>query len=336
MVQLTDCNKLCVFFLSVLGLWPYGSKRLRLFKNIFIGVNVWLYILVQVLAFITMEMTLYRVLRNLTLMTISMGSFVKYYTIWYQANTVKGFIDRIQFDWQTNNDVILQIMQKHNYLGKQLSTFFTSCVFSTVVIMTTYHISPIILDKIAPLNESRPIQLPVDAETFFDKEKHAITTTITYYFWIAILAIIYIGTESLTIMICLHAASLFEVTSYYFQRAVSIEVTDTCIPRKCTNNKNMSHLIKSMIMHQETIQFCSVCSSHFKITYSPMIILGVTSLSINVFFLSQSAIHSANFGEAIFYLLLVIGVIQYMFLINLAIQYVMDSAANISTTMYMS
>ncbi|XP_076385446.1 uncharacterized protein LOC143264047 [Megachile rotundata] len=70
-----------------------------------------------------------------------------------------------------------------------------------------------------------------------------------------IIGVIYIGTESLTIMICLHAASLFEVTSYYFHTAVSIEITDSHISRKCTNDKNMSHLIKSIIMQQETIQY---------------------------------------------------------------------------------
>ncbi|XP_076385711.1 uncharacterized protein LOC143264095 [Megachile rotundata] len=43
--------------------------------------------------------------------------------------------------------------------------------------------------------------------------------------------------------------------TYHFQAAISIEVTDICIPRKYTNDKAMSYLIKSVIMHEETIQY---------------------------------------------------------------------------------
>ncbi|XP_076386088.1 uncharacterized protein LOC143264148 [Megachile rotundata] len=188
-------------------------------------------------------------------MTISMGSLVKYHAIWYQANIVKGFIDRIKFHWQTNNDVVLQIMQKYNSLGKQLSILFASFTYPVGAIMLLYHFSPIILDKIAPLNESRPIKSPTDAELFFDKERHPIPAIIVYYLWTVVFAVTYIGTESLTIMICLHTASLFEVTSYHFQAAIFIEVTNTCIPRKHTNNKNISYLIKTVIMHEEVIRY---------------------------------------------------------------------------------
>ncbi|XP_076386135.1 uncharacterized protein LOC143264163 [Megachile rotundata] len=336
MVELNGCNKLCVFLLSVIGLWPYGNKNIRLFKNIVIGINVWLCILVQVLDLTTMKMTLSRVLRNLTLMTVSMGSLVKYHTVWYQANTVKGLIDRIKFHFQTNNDEILLIMQKYNYLGKQLSTLFASSISLVGGTMMLCHLSPIILDNIAPLNESRRIKYPIDTEAFYDQEKHPIPDTFIYFLWIAILGAIYVATESLMIMICLHAASLFEVTSYYFRTAISIEVTDTRTALKHTSDKHMSYLIKSVIMHNETIQFCSQFDAYFKLSYTPLVILGVTSISINLYALSQSLIHSVNIGEILLYLLLVIGEIQYMFMVNFIIQYVVDGAANISMIMYIS
>nr|XP_012152742.1 PREDICTED: uncharacterized protein LOC105664145 [Megachile rotundata] len=252
-------------------------------------------------------MTLYRVLKNLTLMTVSMGSFVKYHAMVYQANTIKEFMDRVQLHWQTDNDVILRIMQKCNYLGKQMSILFTSAVYLLSSIAIVYHFSPIIFDIIVPLNESRPIKFPVDVVLFFDEKRHPIVATIIYIFWIILIGTIYSGTESLTIMICLHITSLFEVTSYYFQTAISIEITNSHIPRKCANKKNMSYLIKSVIMHKETIQW-----------------------------LSQSILHATNIGENMFYLLIVITVIQYMFLINLGTQYMVDGAANISISMYMS
>ncbi|XP_012150448.2 uncharacterized protein LOC105663776 [Megachile rotundata] len=141
-----------------------------------------------------------------------MGTLVKYHALCYHVNTVKGIMDRIKFHLQTKNNVIHQIMQKYNSVGKQLSTLFASFVYSAAGVMILCHLSPIVLDIIMPLNESRPIKLPVDVVTFFDKEKHPIIITTFYYLWIAIVSTTYVGTESLMIMICLHAASLFEVT----------------------------------------------------------------------------------------------------------------------------
>nr|XP_012147786.1 PREDICTED: uncharacterized protein LOC105663457 [Megachile rotundata] len=253
-------------------------------------------------------MTVYRVLRNLTGVTVSMGSFVKYHAFWYQANTYK------------NESIIC----------------LAAVLYSAASIMVLSHISPIILDIIAPLNESRPITYPVDVELLFDQDSHPILISVIYILWLAMIGAIYIGTESSTIMIGLHVASLFEITSYYFQKAVAIEVTDSFISRKYTNNKNVSYLIRSVIMHRETIKFCDECDAYFKLSYTPLIILGVTSLSINLFVLSQSAINSTNVEEILFYFLLIVGEVQYMFLMNFAVQYIMDGSENISITMYMS
>ncbi|XP_012150587.1 uncharacterized protein LOC100882786 isoform X3 [Megachile rotundata] len=50
--------------------------------------------------------------------------------------------------------------------------------------------------------------------------------------------------------------------------------------------------------------------------------------------LSQSVFHSANAGDLLLFLMLVIGEVQYMFLINLAMQFAADGAANISISIY--
>nr|XP_012149737.1 PREDICTED: uncharacterized protein LOC105663686 [Megachile rotundata] len=125
----------------------------------------------------------------------------------------------------------------------------------------------------------------------------------------------------------------YNIKHYYFQTAVSAEVTDTTTPRKHINNKNMSYLIKSVIMHREAILFCNEYDNYIKLSYTPLIILAIISLSINLF-LSQSMLHSANIGDLLLFLMLVVGEVQYMFLTNFAVQFAIDGATNISIYIY--
>ncbi|XP_076389570.1 odorant receptor 43a-like [Megachile rotundata] len=145
---------------------------------------------------------------------MAMVALTKYHITWYMIEDVKAFLDQIRREWETNDDEILRIMQIHAFHGKRLVIIFAGFAYPSVCMVVLYHISPIILDKILPLNESRSIKYLISAEFFINKEQHQIISICLLHFFIIIDATVFVGTESLMIMISSHIAGLFEVARF--------------------------------------------------------------------------------------------------------------------------
>ncbi|XP_076390160.1 uncharacterized protein LOC143264887 [Megachile rotundata] len=207
--------KWCMFFTSVIGLWPYTGKKLRLLQN------------------------------GIVSLVFSM----------FTTAQVKGFLDQIRLYWRTSNEEILQIMQMHASDGKRLVIIFAAFVYPSGCMIMLYHISPIILDIILPLNESRPVMFPVETDFLLDEEQHPILNNFLIYFSLIIGVTILVGTESLMIMISAHIAGLYGVASHYFQKAVLVETSAPCCRRDCSNKKSMPYIVNGVAVHQMTHQY---------------------------------------------------------------------------------
>nr|XP_012137311.1 PREDICTED: uncharacterized protein LOC105662056 [Megachile rotundata] len=258
MAEMNSYYKWCMFFLSVIGLWPYSSKKFRLLQNGIVSLASGLSVICQFLAYFTVERNLIRLLKLTSLISMTLITFTRYHFAWYQIDQMKEFLDQISFDWKINNDEILGIMQTHAFFGKRFvitfAVYFTVVAYVPVCIIVLYHISPIILDRVLPLNESRAVNLPVDVVLMFDREQHPVFTAFLLCLLLTVAESITVGAESFLIMLSWHIAGLFSIASYYFQKAVLQECAASGFPRDCKDNKGASYITSGVIVHWKALQ----------------------------------------------------------------------------------
>ncbi|XP_076390163.1 uncharacterized protein LOC143264890 isoform X2 [Megachile rotundata] len=203
--------KWCMFFMSVVGLWPYTGKKLRLLQSCIVSLVICMFVIAQFLAFSTIERNLFSMLRLASFITLTMVACTRYHMTLYQINDVEEFLNRIKLHWRTNNEEILRIMRLHAFYGKRFVIIFAAFVYPSACMILVYHISPFILDKILPLNESRPTKFPVETDYLIDEEQHPILNNFLIYLSLITGVSIMVGTESLMIMVSAHIAGLYEI-----------------------------------------------------------------------------------------------------------------------------
>ncbi|XP_076389953.1 uncharacterized protein LOC143264860 [Megachile rotundata] len=247
---------------------------------------------------------------------------------------VKGFLDQISLHWNTNNDNILRIMQHHAAYRERFVIIFAGFCYPSVCMIMIYHVSPIVMDKISPINESRPVRFPIEYKSFLGDEERPYLTTFMLYLAVIVDVTVFIGAESLIILIVSHIAGLFEIASYHFQKAILEESSALCPPRDCINYKNISYIISGVAIHRMALQFVHDFNDHCKISFVPAILFGVIALSSHLFCLSETVRDLSDVRETILSVLLLTSTLGYMFWMNIAFQYMIDSADSISLLTY--
>ncbi|XP_071567623.1 uncharacterized protein [Temnothorax nylanderi] len=176
---------------------------------------------------------------------------IKYISFYAVYENIKEFRERVRNNWDALKDNReIEIICKHEINGKLLTILLIifMCSVWTICIFTQY--ISIFLDIITPLNISRPRKLLFAAEYFIDQEKHFYIITIHIIIGLFAGLICVTATESFSLTNALHAFGLFKVASY-------------------------------------SIRFSELLKASFGRAYLILFVLGVCSVSINLFNLSR-------------------------------------------------
>nr|XP_012137305.1 PREDICTED: uncharacterized protein LOC105662050 isoform X1 [Megachile rotundata] len=126
----------------------------------------------------------------------------------------------------------------------------------------------------------------------------------------------------------------FIVLSYYFQKAILEESSALHHRRDWSNKKTMPYIANGVIVHQMARQFVHDVNNRCKVPYVLTIMCGVIALSLHFFCLSETVLRTADIRETILSVLLIISTLGYMFWLNLAVEFIIDSACSISLRTY--
>ncbi|XP_053981750.1 uncharacterized protein LOC128878007 isoform X2 [Hylaeus volcanicus] len=312
MAELETYYKLSSYLLSMLGLWPYHSVKLRRFQTGLISVSAWYTMFALLMVFKTAKLTMSLLLKNLSPIIMYTGSLLKYNAFWYQADTIKEFMDRVRCDWDTNHDEIHKILVKHACIGKQYSTLYAN----------------------VPLNETRKDYFPIEMEYLIDEEKYFYLLAFHKNLSLFYCASVFIATETVYIMWLQHAAGLFEITSYYIEEAVSVGCEWPSVSQDYLDRNSTRCLVSAVVAHKKATKFALDLKVKFEASYLILLILGVLSLSVNFYRLSQAIFLTHDFEELVMSLLFSISELVYMFYINYLVQQLLDVANNLSIIIY--
>ncbi|KAF3054364.1 Odorant receptor 347 [Nylanderia fulva] len=298
--------------LMVLGIWPYQQSYFTQIQKAFFASVLLTFILVQLLVFVTTQCNAYLLLKILSIVFPFLFVTIKYCLFIIQADSVKQMLDRIRDDWKSLKDKVeIDIIKKYAH-----SIWFSSIISIVVLcacslILFTLQCLPLILDVILPLNESRSFQLIVITEYFINQDKYIYIILFHEALACFVAEITLCGTLITMMTFIWHSCALFKIACYRMENA--IEKSALTIPIFERQYLFYQRIIHAVFIHRKAIEFAELFTSNFTVLFAILIVVGVSSLSINLF---QITLIDNRTEDAYIIPLLIAVHLNYMFIIN--------------------
>ncbi|XP_024871339.1 odorant receptor 63a-like [Temnothorax curvispinosus] len=319
--------KLNRIFLSTIGLWPHRYITLRQIQCVvssFILISVTFF---QLLRLITTKYDVDLVLRVLSSALPFMLFTVKYITFYFVTENIKELMQQIHNDWNAlkdNNE--LKIIHRYAKAARLFTTSLAILIYVCILMVICIQYVPIFLDIIMPLNKSRQTELLFQVEYFLDQEKYFHTIQFHLDVGLIVAAMTILSTESFCLTLAIHAFGMFKITSYRMERIIDKSAPNTFVEKYYVFHNN---IVTAVNGHRRAIEFSEIVKSTFAIPYLALILLGVTSSSVNLFLLFQVIMSSTTMDDLIRCIIFVFCHFIYMFSTNYAGQKFIDHDADI-------
>ncbi|XP_011337128.1 uncharacterized protein LOC105279200 isoform X3 [Ooceraea biroi] len=234
--------KLNRILLVCVGLWPYDTSPLKKIQIIFFEALFLSILLCQLNVFLVENCDIAKIMKILMFFLINCIVIIEYNSGLLLTNTIKYIFTRVHYDWTIlKNQAELDIIQKyacnarfHTIAFMLLGTFMCAGLFILSSI-------PFILNAIIPLNESRPLWLPIIVEYFVDQERYFFAI-LTHIFMTTFAGCITLaGIATMHIAYALHNCAIFEIVSYRMEHIFE------------ENILQMSKDIREHILHERLI-----------------------------------------------------------------------------------
>ncbi|XP_067211475.1 uncharacterized protein [Linepithema humile] len=321
------------FCLLSLGLWPYKDSFLNK-----IQVSVWAIIflssiIVQLLKLFTMEYNLELVLIDLSLALPFMVYFTKYNTFCIQSQKIKEIMGQIENDWTALKDgQEIKIIRKYAKSGQKYMYGLAGLAGPSTICFILMPLVPDVLDVLAPLNESRSRYLPFVTEYFLDEEKYFYLTFFHMNTVVLIGITTVVCTETFFFACVYHICGMFKIISYRIEHVLDENISMLTAADK--ENAIHMKIINTVKIHNKTIKFFEYLGSTLSLSYFFIIILGVASLSINLFRVFRMVNVPDQRKTAVLFMIFVIAHFYYMFVCNYMGQKITDNSMEICRKTY--
>ncbi|KAL6264351.1 hypothetical protein P5V15_004463 [Pogonomyrmex californicus] len=319
-------------FLLSLGLWSNDSTCFKQIRIIFCILMFIFLIIAQLLKLFTMEYDLDFILADLSFAIPSLVYFLKYSTFYIQSHKIRQLMEYIRNDWNAlQNEQEINIIRKYAVSAKRYMYAFVGVSYPGTIGFLLISLLPDILDIIVPLNESRTRHLPFMVEYFLNEQKYFYLLFLHIAVTVILGITTVIATEALMLAYVYHICGMFKVIRYRIERALNASTSISPMLRE-----NMIHIkiIDAIEIHQRTIEFFEYLSSTFSLSYFILMVLGVISLSLNLFRLFQVAILPDQKKNLASFVIFVSGHFCYMFICNYLGQKITDNSTEIYNEVY--
>ncbi|KAL6425017.1 hypothetical protein ACFW04_009374 [Cataglyphis niger] len=314
--------------LLAVGLWPYQRTKLIRFQIILFFSILTSFIIFQLTAFITTECTPEFIIKVFSTAMFFSIYVIKYNSFWMNARNIKYLLEQLQDTCnQLKDKNEIAIMEKY---GNNVKYFTTICKIAFIAILLP--IWPHSLDTDLHINESHSWhRVQIVTEYFVDQQKYFYLILLHKNAVICIGATTLTGTGTLLIGYIICACGMFKIARYRIKQAMSTKAFENI------NVKNQTMIYKEIIdavkIHRKAIRFCEFLTSTFNGYFFLLIIIGVISLSLNIYVIFQNL----SFGDKeafLVHFLFAYVILLYMFITNYAGQEITNHNNHIYSTAY--
>ncbi|XP_026828749.1 uncharacterized protein LOC105285737 isoform X5 [Ooceraea biroi] len=319
MHRIQDYYQINGIVLKALGLWPYQQSYLALVQKVLFGGILFTYIIVQhyfqLLAFFTTQFSTNLLLQILSIVFPTLFATVKYCIFVIKAEEVKQLMELVGNDLDLlKDDLEIDIVKKYTDNVRFMTIIaMVFCHFGTSCYLIL-QLLPLILDVIVPLNASRSLNLLAITEYFVNREKYACVILLHELLTIYVGTITLCSTGLIFMTHLLHGCALLKVACRRMKHA--IQKNFLAMPNPVKEYLLYERIVDIVFIHRRAIQFHETTVSGFMVSIAFLIIIGVTSLSLNLFHLLQLMTVTYDIGEISIIFLLVVFHVNYMFVLN--------------------
>ncbi|XP_026828793.1 uncharacterized protein LOC105285740 isoform X2 [Ooceraea biroi] len=316
--------------LLLLGIWPYQKSKFIYVQRLF-SVGIFIsFVACQLLLFVTEKHTV-----NLFFTTLSQSlpiliCLLKYNAFFINSETVKILLEQIQHDWNTLNGKELEIMKQYLNNSRLFMIIFTSFATMSVCAFTFIQLLPVTLDVIIPLNVSRPRRFYFRLELFINKEKYFYVIAFYTILSLCVSAATIVSTGASLLTFGQHSCAMLKIACYRMEHAMDKYKVLHIAKRKEIQNK----IVSAVDIHRKAAEYADILISPFMISYIALIVIGVISLSFNLFCFFQAFFYTHDMQEVLVSVSLIGGHFLYMFCANYGSQVITDHFEDIFIAAY--
>ncbi|KAL6260669.1 hypothetical protein P5V15_008189 [Pogonomyrmex californicus] len=317
--------------LLALGLWPYYQSNFVRFQIVLIFGILISFIIFQFTTFLTTECTPLLIIKVLSFSVFFIIQVIKYNSFWINSDNVRLLLERLQEicnELKDENEI--NIMEEYGNNTKRYTIiiiFFTIC--SVSIITTTPLLMPV-LNIILHTNKSESYQIHVMTEYFIDQEKYSYLILLHVNIVVCIGAATVTATGTMLRGCLIHACGMFKIASYRIEQAMTMKF------RKISTNNEIKiykEIGCAIDIHRKAMKYSEFLLSSFEGSFASLILVGVISLSLNLFSIFQT-VSLGNNEECILHIVILSLILLYMFLANYVGQEVTDHNNYVHTTAY--
>ncbi|XP_071625437.1 uncharacterized protein [Temnothorax longispinosus] len=240
--------------LSTTGLWPFQNK---LVKNL-----IWTFYFLIELSYYPLEL--------------------------------RWMCETIDEHWNIfTDDIEIRVMKEYSMLSQKLVKLYLILLYITLLMLIITPLTPILLDIVMPLNESRSRFFVIEVEFRVNKDEYFLPI----FCYISVLAIVSINitlsVETMHIACTAHACSLFAAVSKQMEN-IMLKVNDnnndigankSSINKKfdlCVSSEKMIYwkYVTCLTKHQLAIKFVDVLNSSYQVYALTFLILIIGTMSV--------------------------------------------------------
>ncbi|XP_029678598.1 uncharacterized protein LOC115244796 [Formica exsecta] len=319
--------------LLAIGVWPYKQTNFTRLQFKFLSTILTTSLIFQCTPFISYKCTLDFVVKILSSASMFAIVVVKYNMFYANIETVKGLLEQLQHiynELKDKNEFAIIIAYGCN--AKCCTAVLTICGICSLCALIVFELWSRIFDVILPMNVSRSYSLPVTMEYFVDQE--------TYFYWIllhinisfCVGATAMVGIGTTLIAYFQHMCGMVRISSYRIKRAMQLNTL------KNNKFKNEILILKGLIsavdIHRQAMKLSKLLVSKIEKMLFSLILVGVVSLSLNLFRIFQIASYGGDIKEILLPFIFVTICILYMFVANYIAQDLTDHNNDLFAIVY--
>ncbi|XP_014298630.1 odorant receptor 13a [Microplitis demolitor] len=289
----TPYHRINKFFLSVIGQWPHQSTKSKwicyLILFFFCSTQGYLQTAGMIAARIDIDVFLEAI--PTVLADVICG--IKMFNFSVNAAKMKKLLLTMEEDWKMYaSGPENKILNEYAHFGRKVTIYYTGALYGTLAPLVIVPITPLILDVIAPMNESYPKHLMFQQIEFLvDAEKYFYPLFIHNYMGTVAFLTIIIAIDTMLMVYIQHGCAKFAILGLCLER---IAKNDQNIDRSTAEFDDIDYreIVKCIAIHNRAIEFANLIedANHlsFLIVIGINIIMMTTSALVAVFKLAMN------------------------------------------------
>ncbi|XP_070522372.1 odorant receptor 30a-like [Cardiocondyla obscurior] len=321
--------------LLIIGLWPYEKSKCVVIQMICIFCIVITCIIFQLTTLLTSKCTPDFIVKVLSIVIAFSSFIVKYISFYVNSETIKCLARQLHHIYNDLNDNgEIAIVERYGNNAKcytiVFTIIFTTGLFSFVGLQLWADFKHTILSS----NLSHSHELLIDTEYIIDEEKYFYLMFLHINMTIIIGCIIILATGAMLVAYLQHACGMFKIASYRIEKAINIYYSVSKNIK--VQNEMLAHddIVRAVDMHRKAMTFSTHLISSFEMSFMFLIVIGVLSLSLNIFRIFQVALIEHKIRKLFLNFLAASYCLLYMFMANFIGQQIIDCYNDVFATAY--